>query len=285
MRLRLIAMTLGLLACEPATRPHIILVTADALRPDHLSMNGYPRETSPVIDAFARRAWNFTEAITVIPKTCPSFATLFTGLPPAEHGVRHNRTPLPDKAPLLAEILAANGYRTAAFVSNPVLHRRAGFNRGFDVYEIFRDGEGPEEVNRVFAKWARAEWNQPTFVWIHYIDPHGPYTPPAEFSDLFAGDSLDGGEQRAPTEYARMPGFNPNKVMGAIPKYQLLEGEDRVAFYVRQYDAEIRSVDHAFGGILTLLRDQGLFDSSAILFTADHGERELYKFKLYLIII
>ena len=212
--LGLITLTAGLLACQP-TPPHIIFVSADALRPDHLSLNGYPRETSPVIDAFAQGAWNFSQAITVLPKTCPSFATMFTGLHPSELGVRHNQAAIPAEAPMLAEILAANGYRTAAFVSNPVLHQRFGFDRGFDHYQLFVDGEGAKEVNRAFEAWAGAQWSEPTFVWIHYIDPHGPYTPPPEFRDLFEGDSLDGGEQRAPTEYRPIPGLNRNKVLGA----------------------------------------------------------------------
>src|SRR5262245_43925842 len=72
-----VLLLLASLSPARAGPPDIILVTADALRADHLSVNGYPRATSPSIDAFARSAWHFADALTVIPKTGPSFATLF----------------------------------------------------------------------------------------------------------------------------------------------------------------------------------------------------------------
>ena len=43
--------------------PDILLVTIDALRADHLSSYGYPLFTSPTLDAFARHAVRFTNAI------------------------------------------------------------------------------------------------------------------------------------------------------------------------------------------------------------------------------
>lgn len=161
-------------------RPHILLVTADSLRADHLSFNGYPRNTSPEIDAFAGSAWNFSQAVTVIPKTDPSFATLFTGRHPREHGVRSNANAIPPSLSTLAERLQDSGYRTAAFVNNPVLREEKGYTRGFDTYSLLDEKSGPAAVSHAFLLWGREleGWQQPTFVWLHYIDPHGPYDPP-----------------------------------------------------------------------------------------------------------
>jgi arylsulfatase len=256
-----------------AAPPDIILVTADALRADHLSINGYPRATSPTMDGFARSAWHFTEALSVIPKTGPSFATLFTGQPPSVHGVGSNRRRIPEALPVLAERLRTAGYRTAAFVGNPVLDPTKGFARGFDVYRLPSGGDGVTEVNQAFFAWAEeGPWRTPSFAWLHYIDPHGPYRPPPHLEALFLDDHLARSDERAPLEYEPIDGRDPAKILGAIPKYQQHGREDRVARYVARYDAEIRHVDTAFAGVLDFLRRRQRHDSSVIVFTADHGE-------------
>ncbi len=253
------------------SRPHIVLITADALRADHLSVNGYRRKTSPNIDEFADVAWHFTRTITVIPKTGPSFATFFTGRHPREHGVRANFTAIPLELPTLAERLRAVGYRTAAFVSNPVLRENMGFARGFDHYEVHERQDGVRRVNRAFLRWGRrGVWDRPTFVWLHYIDPHGPYAPPDEFEAAFVDDEWARSTQRVSLSAPK--GGTPNKVLGSVPTYQRRDAEDRVAVYVARYDAEIRFVDHAFGEIVAFLRDRRLFDPSLVIFTSDHGE-------------
>jgi arylsulfatase len=253
-------------------RPNIVLITVDTLRADHLSVNGYRRATSPRIDAFAAGAWHFTGAITVLPKTGPALATLFTGRHPEEHGVRSNFDAIPDTLPLLAERLQAMGYRTAAFVGNPVLRQELGFDRGFEHYEVHdgKHGDGVAAVNHGFRAWAEAQWDRAAFVWLHYMDPHGPYTPPAEYEALFLDDDLAQSDLRVPP--ATGEEANPNKVLGAIPLYQQHEGETRVAAYVARYDAEIRYVDTAVGEILDFLDERGLYEPAAIVFTSDHGE-------------
>ncbi len=254
-------------------RPHILLVTADALRADHLSINGYPRNTSPEIDAFASAAWNFSQAVTVIPKTGPSLATLFTGRHPREHGVRSNANAIPPSLSTLAERLRDSGYRTAAFVSNPVLREEKGYTRGFDTYFLLDEKSGPAAVSHAFLRWGREleGWQQPTFVWLHYIDPHGPYDPPQDLLEPFLEDEWSQSEQQV--RFGRGSHyFNPSKLLGAVPSYQRIEEESRAAAYVARYDAEILAVDRAFGLVLRFLRKHDLEDRSAVVFTSDHGE-------------
>jgi len=254
-------------------RPHIVLITADALRPDHLSVNGYARQTSPAIDAFASHAWNFSEAVTVIPKTGPAFATMFSGRHPAEHGVRSNLHSVSNSTQMLAQILKQNGYRTAAFVGNPVLQPQLGYDRGFDKYQVLPSADGVVTVEESFLPWARAGWDRPTFAWIHFLEPHGPYRPPEAFSAMFAEDELEESDNRtAPLSYKPLPGATPNKVLGAIPLYQQIEDEDQLGVYIREYDAEIRYMDTAFSRIISFLKQSGLYDQSIVIFAADHGE-------------
>jgi arylsulfatase len=258
---------------EPARPPHIVLVSADALRADHLSGAGYARATSPHLDRFAAAAWNFTDAVTVLPKTGPSFATIFSGLHPEQHGVTANRYRIPPDVPLLAELLHQHGYGTAAFVTNPELTPARGYARGFDVYEL-PDDDGGTEPLRSFERWAAAaDWSRPTFVWIHFIDPHGPYTPPPQYAAPFADDELARADpRRLPLDYEPPPGFPDAYVLGAVPRYQQVEHEDRAAAYVSRYDAEIRYLDDRFGRLESRLRDAGVWDRAAVVFLSDHGE-------------
>ncbi len=269
-----LAAWLALWACAAPERPHLFLITSDTLRVDHLSLNGYPRHTSPNLDALAAQARNFTQAITLIPKTGPSMASHFSGLPPNRHGVQANPNGIPQEVPLLAEMLRDHGYDTLAFVSNPILAPRKGFDRGFTRYEQFAKVGGLPDLVASFVRMASEhDWNRPTFVWIHLIDPHGPYTPPADLRDLFAADELFRADTRVvPIEYEPTEGAPRNRVLGAVPIYQRIGEEARAAWYVSQYDAEIRYMDAAVGRILGELREQDIYQRAGILFTADHGE-------------
>lgn len=255
-------------------RPHLLLFTADTLRADHTSLHGYPRETTPHLEQLAAEGLVFAQAVTLVPKTGPSFATHFTGRRPEGHGVTSNRYALPDGLPLLAERLAASGYATAAFVSNPILAPRKGFARGFGRYDEFGKHDGLEPQWEAFLRWAEThDWSQPTFVWFHSIDPHGPYTPPARYRDRFIDDALFRSDpRRVPLEYELQEGVPPSRVIGALPRYQRIGDEDRVAWYVSQYDAEILAMDDVLGRMLGFLRKQDLYDDTAVLFTSDHGE-------------
>lgn len=254
--------------------PDVVLVTADTLRADHLSINGYPRATSPNIDRFAREAWHFTQAITVIPKTGPAFISLFTGQHPRRHGVRSNASRVPDAFPMLAERLRTEGYRTAAFVSNPAVRGARGFSRGFETFEERFEGDGVSAVNAAFREWVAGGWSHPTFVWIHYIDPHGPYDPPADLERLFIDDEWAGSTERVSLDYEarQVEGGAPNKILGAVPLYQQRDREDRVAAYVARYDAEIRHVDAAFGEVVQELERLDRLQDALVIFTSDHGE-------------
>lgn len=255
-------------------RPHLFLITADTLRADHTTLHGYARRTTPHLEALAADGLVFRQAVTLVPKTGPSLASHLTGLEPERHGLTSNRFALSETTPLIAELLSADGYATAAFVANPILAARKGFGRGFDRYDEFGKRGSLEPQMHAFRGWAADhDWSQPTFVWIHYIDPHGPYTPPAHLRDRFVGDALFEAERRrVPLDYQLPEGVPPNRVLGALPSYQRMGDEDRVAWYVSQYDAEILAMDEALGSVLDLLRSQGLYAKSGVVFTSDHGE-------------
>jgi arylsulfatase A-like enzyme len=135
----------------------------------------------------------FEQAISAVPLTLPSHATILSGVLPLHHGLRNNGAgAFPTDRPTLATLFAGNGYRTAAFTGAFVLDHRFGLNRGFDVYddEIPRDPtlgdhleaerRGDAVVDRALA-WLGANDARPYFAWVHLYDAHFPYTPPPPY--------------------------------------------------------------------------------------------------------
>ncbi|MCP3918958.1 MAG: sulfatase-like hydrolase/transferase [bacterium] len=100
----------------------------------------------------------------------------------------------------LAEILQARGYATCAIVSSVVLDSKFAMDQGFDVYD---DSLADAVHNRATAQrpggettekaleWLTANADRKKFLFLHYYDPHGPYSPPAPFAGRFE-DPYDG---------------------------------------------------------------------------------------------
>src|SRR5712671_4966770 len=98
-----------------APRPNVMLITIDTLRADRLGCYGYPRPTTPHIDRLAARGALFERMYTTLPRTTQSVATILTGRYPKSHGARGLFSRLSPANLTLAEILAGQGYETAAF--------------------------------------------------------------------------------------------------------------------------------------------------------------------------
>jgi hypothetical protein len=121
----------------PDRAPNVLLITLDTVRADHLSLHGYGRPTSPVLDTIAKAGIRFDEARAAAPWTVPSHATMFTGRWPHELGVRW-QAPLGRAVPTLAEHLGSRGYATAGFVANAgYCSYDSGLDRGFTHYEDY----------------------------------------------------------------------------------------------------------------------------------------------------
>jgi arylsulfatase len=274
----IIALAVGLsllllTAARQASERNVILITVDTLRADHLGVYGYARNTSPNLDRFAKEGILFRHAFSHAPETNPSFSSLMTSHYPHETKVLHNGYILPPRAVTMAEILKANGYRTSAVVSNPTLRRGSGFEQGFDDYddqtELQDRVRGRKErtaprTTRAAIKWLEENSKKKFFLWVHYMDPHGPYTAPSPYDTMFVEHST-GGTRVLPINEGR------NGKAG-IPSYQQLGDHRDPAYYISQYDGEIRFFDHAFGELIQKIHKLGLLNNSLIVFSADHGE-------------
>jgi arylsulfatase A-like enzyme/Tfp pilus assembly protein PilF len=187
----LILITIALVACAPrkkeetrTLRPSILLVTLDTTRADALTP-----AIAPEFNKLAARGRLFRFAYTAVPQTLPSHTSMMTGLYPAGHGVRENARAFTGNQPVIAKRVHAAGYRTAAFVSAFALARRFGLGRGFDVYDddfgANAERTAAQTTERVIA-YLKQPSSQPAFVWVHYYDPHFPYTPPEPYRSRYS---------------------------------------------------------------------------------------------------
>lgn len=174
---------------SPGQPVSILLVTLDTTRADSIGPDAQ-RVDSPAFNALAARGQRFQQAYATVPETLPSHVSIMTGLYPAGHGIHENGRYLAPNREVVAERLHDAGYRTAAFVSSYVLSRRFGLARGFDVYDDDLERGQVERSSRDTTDRALGFLEkvspQRLFLWVHYFDPHAPYSPPDPFRREYA---------------------------------------------------------------------------------------------------
>jgi choline-sulfatase len=248
----------------------VLLVTIDTLRADHLGAYGYSRATSPRIDALAREGTLFEQAYTYWPKTRGSFVAMMTGRRASQTGYSKTHPLLLDFNPTLASVLSDAGYETAAVVDNPNVAGDLGYGKGFQSFrETWAEPDKKSEMDKAraiteagarFLKAARQE--RPFFLWLHYVNPHAPYSPPPPYDTAF----LDAEAAVGP----RLPVVA--SFHGGIPKQWAQAGKDRRGYYVAQYDGEIAAVDEQVGRVVEALAASAVRETTLLVLTSDHGE-------------
>jgi arylsulfatase A-like enzyme len=262
----------------PAARPeaagnalNVLLITVDTLRADHMGVYGYHRATTPRMDAFARRGVVFDQAFTYWPKTRGSFVAILTGRLASQTGYGKSHPLLLEFNPTLASVLKGAGYETTATVDNPNVASSLGYAKGFDRYrETWEEKALATEMDRARAitadgvralAGARADTGRPFLLWLHYVNPHAPYEPPAPFATAF----LDADASRGP-RLRPVGGFH-----GGVSKQWAVPGKS-LGWYVAQYDGEIAAVDAEVGRVLDALEASPARDRTLVVLTSDHGE-------------
>ena len=248
-------------------RPNLLIVTVDTLRADHLGAYGYARGTSPRLDALAAESVLFERAYAPIATTLPSHTTMFTGVSPHEHGVLANIADgvtylrRPDLV-TLAEFFSSAGYRTEAVVAAYPLRPEFGLDAGFDGYDA--PEARPRVANEVTTAALEAMERQgaagrPGLLWVHYFDPHGPYTPPFKVARDFSMDEATRAylAERRFAARAQRPTGQWNELETGIDAY----------------DGEVAFVDRQLKRLLNRAEEQGwLTGETVVVVLADHGE-------------
>lgn len=275
--LTMLALALG--ACERAEpngrerekpdRPNVLLITVESLRSDHVSCYGYERATTPNLDALAATATRYTQAFAATSWTLTSHASIFTGLYPSVHKVILPQDRLADGYTTAAEVLESSGYQTASVVGGPYLRSTFNLTQGFG----YRDESAASDTNEAAHKditnprmaeamerflRTKRDAKRPFFLFAYYWDVHYDYIPPPPYNTMFVPEGAE------PIEEVQ---FGPITVLGEDISQPQLE------YLVAQYDGEIGCTDAYLGKLWALLRELDLWDDTAIIVTADHGEQ------------
>jgi arylsulfatase A-like enzyme len=248
---------------------NLVVITVDTLRGDHLSCYGYDKIETPVIDRLAAEGILFERAYSAAPWTCPSMASIFTSLYPEAHGmVLH---PIRDfkkfrvlspKLTTLGEHLKKGGAETHAISEQIWCSEDFGFAQGFDTFEMLEEGSR-ELTDRALARLKELSPERPFFLYLHYLDPHTPYTPPEEFTLPHPGKGKYGLEGLDWDEWwQKLWSINRNTP----------DVENYLSYVVSLYDGEILFVDHEIGRFLEGLAEKGLDKNTIVALVSDHGE-------------
>ncbi|MDG2308780.1 MAG: sulfatase [Candidatus Binatia bacterium] len=222
---------------------HVVLVSLDTLRARSMSAYGHDRPTTPLFEKMLDEGTLFENAFTTFSNTLGSHMSMMTGLYPANHRVRASNLKLDNAIPTLAIAMRDSGYETAAFTENALLRAEAGFQRGFSYYSENKDiedgaGDAAETFRRALD-WAKAQPDEPLFLFVHTYEVHSPYLPP-DYTEGFAGEAAP------PASHAEV---------------------------IRDlYEREIVHLDRLLADFVTELTSIAPPGELLLLITADHGE-------------
>jgi arylsulfatase A-like enzyme len=278
----------------------ILYIDIDSLRPDHLGCYGYHRQTSPHIDSIARRGVRFDRCYTSDAPCLPSRTAFYSGRFGIQNGVvGHGGTSSQPKIEGpergfadsftrygLAGRLQELGLHTAMISPFGQRHSAHWFYAGFhEIHNTGKNGlESAKEIWPRAAKWlddraASDNW----FLHINLWDPHTPYRAPAEFGEPFAEDPLPAwlNDPELIRRHNRVTGPHTSLDISMWddqedPRYPRQPGKvtdlKSTRRFVDGYDTGVRYADHYIGLMIDKLKTAGVYDQTAIIVSADHGE-------------
>lgn len=277
-------------------RPNIILLTIDTLRADMLNCYGYKTPLTPNIDRLATSGVRFERAISGGSWTQAAFPVIMTSSYAAMYGGCLGR--LASERPSPVEALAAHGYQTGGFSTNPHLSRATGYDRGFHHFSDLVPAETDPRLrqikggqlllrNPLFHYGLRLTGNRmrparlyssaaevtdsvghwldrvdtPFFAWIHYMDMHWPY-------------HLEEGLTH-PRDIARA--WQDLAIMNARSNFD--GGETITAaqgtHFVELYEQSLQYLDAQIGRLMGHLEKLGYDSNTIIILVSDHGDEFL----------
>jgi len=263
------------------TKPNVILLTVDSLRADSILENS---TRTPTLDALRERGTTYTAALSQGPFTTFSMPSLFTSRYPS--GLKYATFSEStvgvyiDEETTIQHILKSEGYETTGFHSNPLLSELFGFGAGFDTFDAqlplsgvdLISGRGKiltDKILRLIRKhpylpaekltakgvsWLnRRRTESPFFMWLHYMDVHGPYQSKSgnTYLNKFKSERL---WRKAVTD--------PESITNTE--------RERLRTWYRE---EIEYTDSCIGTLLKELERRGEREDTVVIVTADHGEQ------------
>ncbi len=245
--------------------PDLVFITLDTTRADHLGLYGYPRVTSPALDALGTESLVFERLIVPMATTLPTHTSLFLSTWPEEHGVLANvqhggrRFVASDALVPFATWAASLGYQTAGFTSAMPLGATTGIQTGFQTFSAPRgERPGSQTVDEALA-WLGEASEAPLLLWVHLYDPHNPYHPNPVHQAAMRATSEEIEPWLEARKFARETRRPNREVVRLHPT-------------IHDYDAEIRTMDDAVLRLVDALRARPRWPTTAVVVMGDHGE-------------
>jgi len=247
---------------DPPAARSLVLVSLDTLRADRLGVYGYPRDTSPHLDAFAGEAFVFENAQSAGNATVGAHHALFQSRP-ASRAIADKA-----RAPTLAAILRERGFRTAGFTDGGTMSRAMGFARGFERFDDRNHGLA-ESLPEALA-WIDevADGPAPFYLFLHCFDVHLPYDPPPPYDARFGPPYR--GPMDGPATLSLLRGVRGLFGEGRDGPVELSDADRERAGAL--YDGEIAKTDALLAGLLERLDASDLAGDTLVVVLSDHGE-------------
>lgn len=221
----------------------IVVLFLDTLRQDHLSVYGYPRETTPNLDQWAETAAVFEQARSIAPWTLPSARTMLTGQYPEQWSTTQS----------IQASLSEQGWATTFIAGNIYLSSNFEMANGWGEHRCINWPIASVQVERG-VDYLLQHPDRPVFMMLHFMDMHLPYTEPPWYRYWFAGEAP---EELPDYQFHISDVKNAARRMGA-------EGQQ----YVRdRYDNNLRYLDAQLARFLAHLDE-----NDTVIVLADHGE-------------
>ncbi|MBV7330300.1 sulfatase [Chloroflexi bacterium TSY] len=279
----------------------ILYIDIDSLRPDHLSCYGYHRKTSPNIDALAAEGVRFSNFYATDTPCLPSRTALFSGrfgtcTGVINHGGVYADMPLQGSERgfrseqswnSLGSVMRRAGYHAASISPFPRRHSAYQVWNGFtETYDTGGGGlENADEMYPPIQRWLQANGsNENWFLHVNFWDPHTPYDHPEGHGNPFANEPIGDwitqemiDQQNAsfgPHSATEVAGYSdqlPDRWTMGVGHIKTL---DDAKAHLDGYDTGIHYADYYVGKLVQALKDLGIYEETAILISADHGENQ-----------
>lgn len=275
---------------------NVFIISIDALRADHLGFMGYNKNVSPNIDQLANEGTVFKKALAPGSYTFLSFPSISTSLYPSEFFIRngkaqtiagvlknygyktvsfnsnpHSKGKLDRDFDFFEDLVGHSEFDrprerlkrkiTKTIGGKNLLIRQLGKILTRFSSNVAKPYADAEKMNEKAIKYLKSNCKTPLFFWMHYMDPHYPYSPPDRFTDLSKKDI-------ARLNRLCWRSLSKNKKSS---REELLTTDDKNKL-INLYDGEIKYVDECVGQFLNRLREMDLYENSMILLFSDHGE-------------
>ncbi|MCC0643716.1 MULTISPECIES: sulfatase [unclassified Clostridioides] len=277
----------------------VLLIDIDSLRPDHLGCYGYHRNTSPNIDEIASEGVRFSNYHCSDAPCLPSRTALMTGRFGIHTGVVNHGGVAADfryeginrdmedrlSKECLPAIFRKKGMKTALISPFGERHSTWSFYAGFDeIYNTGRRGRASaEEISPTIQAWLdRNADDDDWFLYVNYWDPHTPYRAPSEYGNPFENEPLkDFYTEELLEKHMKAVGPHTSQELYSYhdnPKPEMpralgkLTNFEDLRTFIDGYDIGIHYADYHVGKIIEKLKENGIYEDTAIIVTADHGE-------------